>query len=85
MMGFCSKGDDEEAVITEEDLKEQEEIAQEDEYRKGGYSPRLMQPSDLEIGAVIYDEEEDARKLALARKQVCTIGTVRVRNFKLYF
>lgn len=69
--------DDDEAVITEADLIEQEE-QNDDEYIKGGYSPRLLQPGDLGIDEVIYDEEEDAKKLALARSQVCATGRVRV-------
>ncbi|PVD20121.1 hypothetical protein C0Q70_20615 [Pomacea canaliculata] len=69
--------DDDEAVITEADLIEQEE-QNDDEYIKGGYSPRLLQPGDLGIDEVIYDEEEDAKKLALARSQVCATGRVRL-------
>lgn len=63
-------GDKAEVTVTEEDL-------QEVEYVKGGYSPRLFQPSDLTIDAVIYDEADDEKKLALARKQVITTGRVK--------
>lgn len=72
--------DDDDAVITEADLIEEEveENPEEDQYVKGGYSPRLMQPGDLDIDAVIYEEEEDAKKLTVARKQVVTMGKVKV-------
>ncbi|RUS88800.1 hypothetical protein EGW08_003430 [Elysia chlorotica] len=59
-----------EVTMTEEDLQELE-------YVKGGYSPRLFQPADLTIDAVIYDEADDDKKLALARKQVITTGRVK--------
>ncbi|KAK7492570.1 hypothetical protein BaRGS_00016236 [Batillaria attramentaria] len=76
-----AEGDDE-AVITEADLEEAEQAEEVDkeeaEYLKGGYSPRLLQPGDLDIDTVIYGEEEDAKKLVLARKQVFTIGRVRM-------
>ncbi|PVD20134.1 hypothetical protein C0Q70_20628, partial [Pomacea canaliculata] len=62
--------DDDEAVITEADLIEQEE-QNDDEYIKGGYSPRLLQPGDLGIDEVIYDERKMPKKLAIARSQVC--------------
>lgn len=57
--------------MTEEDLLELE-------YVKGGYSPRLVRPEDLNIDAVIYDEADDAKKLAVARNQVQATGRVRV-------
>ena len=77
---MCSSGDDE-AVITEADLveEESEEKQEEDTYVTGGYSPRLLQPGDLDIDAVIYEEEEDAKKLVVARKQVLSGGRVKVR------
>lgn len=68
---------DDEAVITEADLLDSELPVEEDMYIKGCYSPRLLQPSDLDLDAVIYEEEEDAKKLALARKQVITSGRVK--------
>ena len=63
-----------EVTMTEEDLQELE-------YVKGGYSPRLFQPADLTIDAVIYDEADDEKKLALARKQVITTGRVKVISY----
>nr|KAG5703674.1 hypothetical protein BaRGS_002548 [Batillaria attramentaria] len=81
MYYMLAEGDDE-AVITEADLEEAEQAEEVDkeeaEYLKGGYSPRLLQPGDLDIDTVIYGEEEDAKKLVLARKQVFTIGRVRM-------
>ena len=82
LMAVDSTGDegDDDAVITEADLVEEEaeENPEEDQYIKGGYSPRLLQPGDLDIDAVIYEEEEDAKKLVVARKQVITSGRVKV-------
>ncbi|KAK7115328.1 splicing factor Cactin-like [Littorina saxatilis] len=71
---------EEEAVITEADLEEQEpEVPQEEDlYIKGGFSPRLLQPGDLDIDAVIYEEEEDSKKLVVARKQVLISGRVKL-------
>lgn len=57
--------------MTEEDIQELE-------YIKAGYSPRLFQPEDLTIESVVYDEQDDFKKLELARKQVLTTGQVRV-------
>jgi hypothetical protein len=78
-------GEEEENLITEEDLmegegemKEEEIPPEEDLYIKGGYSPRLLQPGDLDIDTVIYEEDEDDKKLVLARKQVVTSGRVKV-------
>lgn len=76
-----TEGDDE-PLITEADLMEEGETEQiekeEDEYIKGSYSPRLLQPGDLDIDTVIYEEEEDAKKLVLARKQVYSVGRVKM-------
>ncbi|KAH9499235.1 hypothetical protein Btru_004494 [Bulinus truncatus] len=64
------KEDDQEVVMTEEDLLQLE-------YVKGGYSPRLFHLEDLNIDAVVYDEQDDSKKLELARKQVYATGRVR--------
>ncbi|GFO45316.1 Cactin-like [Plakobranchus ocellatus] len=73
-------GSDSEVEEEEEEEKEvamTEEDIQELEYVKGGYSPRLFQAADLTIDSVIYDEADDEKKLALARKQVITTGRVK--------
>ncbi|XP_055956096.1 splicing factor Cactin isoform X2 [Patella vulgata] len=66
--------DSEEEIITEADI-EQGFI---DEYEAGGYSPKLMQPSNLDIDAVVYDPVDDLKKLELARSQVQSTGRVRL-------
>ncbi|GFS23118.1 cactin-like [Elysia marginata] len=73
--GSDSDGDEGEGEAAEETMTEED--LQELEYVKGGYSPRLFQPADLTIDAVIYDEADDEKKLALARKQVITTGRVK--------
>lgn len=71
------KGEEEnedEAVITEEDLEEQAYI----DYEAGKYSPKLLRYNDLEIDTVVYDPTDDMKKLELARQQVRTLGQVRL-------
>ena len=75
--------DADEPVLTEADLIEEEEEADEDphvlEYIAGNYSPKLFSPGDIDdLEAVIYDPEDDMKKLELARKQVKSFGIVRV-------
>ena len=70
-------GDNEDAILTEADLIEEEDQSVLD-YNAGGYTPKLTTPNDLDIDAVIYDPEDDMKKLELARKQVRSFGKVRV-------
>ena len=72
------KGDDEDVEDEEEEEVMTEEDLLELEYMKGGYSPRLFRPEELTIDAIIYDEQDDSKKLELARKQVFATGRVRV-------
>lgn len=68
---------DDEAIITEEDLEEEDPNVA--EYNAGNYSPKLFAPGDIDdIDAVIYDPVDDMKKLALARAQVKSTGRVRV-------
>ncbi|XP_076443229.1 splicing factor Cactin-like [Babylonia areolata] len=77
--GSGNDDDDDEALITEADLEEENaQVQEEDQYVKGGYSPRLLQPGDLDIDTVIYEEEEDVKKLMVARRQVLTSGRVKL-------
>ena len=69
-------GDNEESILTEEDLIEEDQAVV--DYNAGCYSPKLVSPSNLDIDAVIYDPEDDMKKLELARKQVLSFGKVRV-------
>jgi len=71
------KGDDEDVEDEEEEEVMTEEDLLELEYMKGGYSPRLFRPEELTIDAIIYDEQDDSKKLELARKQVFATGRVR--------
>ncbi|KAL3867399.1 hypothetical protein ACJMK2_044604 [Sinanodonta woodiana] len=63
-----------ETVLTEEDLEPQEVI----DYKAGNYSPKLLQPEDLNIDDVVYDVEDDMKKLELAREQVRYTGQVKL-------
>lgn len=62
-----------ESVLTEADLNQ-------DLYDEAaGYSPKLLKTDSLDIDSVIYNEEDDLKKLELARTQVRTTGKVKVR------
>ncbi|KAJ8304258.1 hypothetical protein KUTeg_017841 [Tegillarca granosa] len=74
--GTSAEDDSGEAVITEEDIEDQAYV----DYEAGGYSPKLLRTTDLDIDAVIYDPVDDMKKLELARLQVKTSG--RVRGFE---
>ncbi|XP_064609618.1 splicing factor Cactin-like [Liolophura sinensis] len=63
-----------ESVLTEEDLLDQSV----DEYEAGKYSPKLIRPEDLDYDTVIYETEDDLKKLAFAREQVQTTGRVKM-------
>ncbi|XP_013403092.1 cactin [Lingula anatina] len=66
-------GEDEEeseALITEEDLLEQSC----EEYQLGQYSPRLLKHSDLEADTIVYDPEDDMKRLEHLRLQVRRTG-----------
>lgn len=68
--------DDDEAVITEEDLVEDQCVV---DYHAGSYSPILFSPGDIDdIDAIIYDPADDIKKLELARVQVKSTGKVRL-------
>ena len=78
----AGEGNDE-SILTEADLMEddQSDIMEDQsilDYNAGSYSPKLVSPNDLDIDAVIYDPEDDMKKLELARKQVRSFGKVRV-------
>lgn len=72
--GTSAEDDSGEAVITEEDIEDQAYV----DYEAGGYSPKLLRTTDLDIDAVIYDPVDDMKKLELARLQVKTSGRVRL-------
>jgi ribosomal protein S19 len=62
--------------------QEEEEVAEEetnryDEYIQGSYTPKLLQPGDLDIDVIIYDPEDDMKKLEYMRKQVKVTGQVK--------
>ncbi|XP_053404285.1 splicing factor Cactin-like [Mercenaria mercenaria] len=73
----AGEGDDDEPLITEEDLEEEVEDQCVTDYRVGSYSPKLFKPADIDdMDAVIYDPVDDMKKLELARKQVKSTGRV---------
>ena len=70
---------EEDTILTEEDLLEEADLDQSVvDYSAGAYSPKLITESDLDIDAVIYNPEDDMKKLELARTQVRSFGKVRV-------
>ncbi len=62
--------DDDEALITEDDLQ----LQFYDEYDAGGYSPRLLKASELEPDQIVYDPEDDMKRLEYARNHVMKTG-----------
>lgn len=40
------------------------------DYDSGGYSPRYLQPTDLEPGTFVITEEDDDQRLEFARLQI---------------
>ncbi len=59
-----------EPLLTENDL----ESGLYDEYVEGGYSPRLLRPSELEPDQLVYDPEDDIKRLEYARRHVMKTG-----------
>ncbi|XP_051944189.1 splicing factor Cactin [Hippocampus zosterae] len=64
------KGEEAEAVLTEEDLIQQSQA----EYDSGRYSPTLLASSELPLDTHAIDPEEDAHRLQLARRQLQATG-----------
>ena len=64
----------EESVLTEDDLNNQSYT----EYEAGGYSPKLLQYSDLEPDTLVYDPEDDLRRLQFARLHLEQTGQAKV-------
>jgi hypothetical protein len=62
--------EEEEQLITEEDLVDPATA----EYETGGYSPRLIRPVDLPPDTIIFDAEDDLKRLEFARHQVLVTG-----------
>ena len=65
---------EEESLIREEDLTSQ----QYEEYEAGGYSPRLLKTSELEPDTIVYDPEDDIRRLEYARVRLLRMGKAKV-------
>jgi hypothetical protein len=53
------------------------------DYDAGGYSPRLLTPAELEPDTIVYEEQDDANRLAFARKNLLKTGQAKVRELKL--
>ncbi|XP_061549263.1 splicing factor Cactin [Phycodurus eques] len=64
------KGEEVEAVLTEEDLIQQSQA----EYDSGRYSPTLLTSSELPLDTHTITPEEDAHRLQLARRQLQVTG-----------
>lgn len=50
------------------------------DYDSGGYSPRYLQPTDLEPGTFVISEEDDDQRLEFARIQITRGAGQRVEN-----
>ncbi|XP_064461461.1 splicing factor Cactin-like [Ornithodoros turicata] len=72
--------EDTEEKKDEEPMEEPEDPIQkcEEEYRTGGYSPKLLRPEDLEPATILIDTVEDNERLEYARRQL--IGTGKVQD-----
>ncbi|XP_077412178.1 splicing factor Cactin [Vanacampus margaritifer] len=64
------KGEEAEAVLTEEDLIQQSQA----EYDSGRYSPAVLATSELPLDTHTITPEEDAHRLQLARRQLQVTG-----------
>lgn len=78
-----AQNEEDEAILTEEDLLEEADQSVVD-YSAGAYSPKLITESDLDIDAVIYNPEDDMKKLELARTQVRSFGKVRLDGEQIF-
>jgi len=79
--GTAATEDGDEAGEMEEEEEEDEEDEESkamqaccDEYDKGPYSPPLIPATSLPADTIIYDPEEDVKKLEFARRQVHLTG-----------
>ncbi|KAH8039957.1 hypothetical protein HPB51_009213 [Rhipicephalus microplus] len=70
--------DTDEEQLGEEPVPEDPLVKWEEEYRAGGYSPRLLQPDEIEPGTLLIDGDEDEQRLEFARQQM--LGTGRIQN-----
>uniref|UniRef100_A0A224Y2L4 Splicing factor Cactin n=1 Tax=Rhipicephalus zambeziensis TaxID=60191 RepID=A0A224Y2L4_9ACAR len=70
--------DADEEQPAEEPMPEDPLVKCEEEYRAGGYSPRLLQPEEIEPGTLLVDGEEDEQRLEFSRQQL--LGTGRIQN-----
>ncbi|KAH9383765.1 hypothetical protein HPB48_025535 [Haemaphysalis longicornis] len=61
-----------------EPVVEDPKAKSEEEYRAGGYSPRLLRPEELEPGTLLIDAEDDEKRLEFLRQQL--MGTGRIQN-----
>lgn len=71
---------DEEQLITEDDLVDPT-VA---EYDAGGYSPQLIRPFDLPPDTIIFDPEDDMKRLEFARHQIVVTGQLQVATVCLH-
>ena len=49
-----------------------------DDYTAGSYSPKLIRPSNLDMDTIVFDEEDDWKKLQYSRQQLSKTGRVKV-------
>ena len=61
-------------------LKEEDLLTQcYDDYEAGMYSPKMMRVQELEADTIVYDPEDDMKRLEYARRLVCSTGRAKVR------
>lgn len=53
-------------------------------YEAGNYSPKLLNPNELEPGTIVVTEEDDNKRLEFARMQVTGMGKKVEVSFDLY-
>lgn len=51
------------------------------EYEAGNYSPQLIRPSDLPPDTIVFDADDDIKRLEFARHQIIVTGQLQVSLF----
>lgn len=70
---------DEEQLITEDDLVDPAIV----EYEAGSYSPQLIRMFDLPPDTIIFDPEDDTKRLEFARHQIIVTGQLQVCSMSM--
>ncbi|EEB15484.1 paramyosin, putative [Pediculus humanus corporis] len=79
------ESDEDDSEHSQESEKDEQDIVNDmlnecfADYESGGYSPKYLNPSDLEPGTLVTTEEDDTQRLEFSRNQVLGTGQ-RVEN-----